>query len=97
MSKIKTEQRHLTHRGREFHFVSYEGQPGNVARQQTASGPSWFLMSAGKRWEVMPHDPAVELSELDRLLTAWLESHIFATTTEPARREEPFGRRGIGR
>ena len=85
------------HRGREFHFVSYEAQPANATRQQTACGPSWFLMSAGKRWEVMPHDPGVELPELDRLLTTWLENHIFATTAEPARREEQFGRRGIGR
>ena len=78
MSKAKIEQRRLTHRGREFHFVSYEAQPGNVNRSIPATGPCWFLMSAGKRWNVMPHDPGQPEAQLDNQLTAWLEKHIFA-------------------
>lgn len=77
MSSYKVEQRRLTHRGREFHFVSYEGQVANPARHQPAMVPTWFLMSAGKRWAVMPHDPGHEALELDRLLSQWLEVHVF--------------------
>jgi len=78
MATVKTQQRHLVHRGREFHFVSYEAQLANAKRQQEAMGPSWFLMSAGKRWAVMPHQPDQEPAELDRLLASWLETHVFA-------------------
>ncbi len=34
MSKVKTEQRRLTLRGRSFHFVSYEAEPANPARDK---------------------------------------------------------------
>lgn len=78
MANPKIAQRHLTHRGRRFHFVSYEGQLGNPGRRLAPVAPAWFLMSAGKRWEVMPHDPEQQPDELDRLLTEWLESHVFA-------------------
>lgn len=77
MSGYKVEQRRLTLRGREFHFVSYEGQLANPARQQPATVPTWFLMNAGKRWAVMPHQPGQEPDELDRLLTQWLEVYVF--------------------
>lgn len=78
MSKAKIEQRRVTVRGREFHFVSYEGQPGNTTRMIEATGPSWFLMSAGKRWSVMPHDPGQPVDQTDQMLTQWLEANIFA-------------------
>jgi hypothetical protein len=77
MSSFKLEQRRLTLRGREFHFVSYEGQLANPARHQTATAPTWFLMNAGKRWPVIPHQPGQEIGELDRLLAQWLEQHVF--------------------
>jgi hypothetical protein len=78
MSKHTVEQVRLTHRGREFHFVSYEGQLENLKKNQPATDPAWFLMSAGTRWEVMPHQPHQAREELDRLFTAWLERHVFA-------------------
>jgi len=78
VSKEKTDQRRLTHRGRQFHFVSYEGHPGNPSKLVAATGPTWFLMSAGKRWEVMPSDPALEPAQVDLLLTQWLDTHVFA-------------------
>jgi hypothetical protein len=78
MSSYKVEQRRLTHRGREFHFVSYEGQPGNVARQVAATVPTWFLMNGGKRWPVVPHMLGQAPGDLDRLFADWLESHVFA-------------------
>ena len=53
MSTYKILQRHLSHRGRSFHFVSYEGHPANPAKQINAAPPTWFLIASGKRWEVM--------------------------------------------
>ena len=77
MSKEKTEQRRLAHRGRAFHFVSYEEQPANPARLQPAIPPAWFLMSAGKRWVAVPHQVDQDLTELDGLLSQWLDEHVF--------------------
>jgi hypothetical protein len=77
MSKDRIEQVRLTHRGRQFHFVSYEGQPGNPARQVPATIPAWYLMSSGKRWEAVPHRAGQDQIELEGLLTEWLEAHIF--------------------
>jgi hypothetical protein len=79
MSSYKPEQRRLTHRGRQFHFVSYEGQPATDTRtrQAPAIEPSWYMMSSGKRWQVMPHQPGQDALELDRLFAEWLETHVF--------------------
>ncbi len=78
MTSYKIEQKHLAYRGREFHFVSYDGQVANPARHEPATAPTWFLMSAGKRWAVMPHQRGQDEAEVDRLLTQWLEKHVFA-------------------
>jgi len=78
MTNYKIEQRRLTHRGREFHFVSYDGQPPNPARNQPGTRPAWFLMNAGKRWKVMPHRPGLEPEELDQRLIQWLEEKVFS-------------------
>lgn len=82
MSRPVVEQRRLEHRGREFHFVSYEGLPANPKRNQPATPPTWWLMGAGARWEVMPFHPERDEGELQRALTAWLDTHVFATHTE---------------
>jgi len=78
VGSFKLEQRHLTHRGREFHFVSYEGQVANVARHLGAVEPTWYLINSGKRWPVIAHQPGQEPEELDRQLAEWLERHVFA-------------------
>jgi len=78
MGGYKVEQRRLTVRGRGFHFVSYEGVPANPNKQLAATVPMWFMMSAGKRWAVMPHLLGQDPVELDRLFTEWLETHVFA-------------------
>ena len=77
VSNAKIEQRRLSHRGRHFHFVSYEGQPANAAKLEVATGRAWFLMSGGKRWSVMPEEPGLAEVELNRLLTGWLDGHVF--------------------
>ncbi len=82
MSKYAAEQRRLTYRGREFHFVSYEGQRANPKREQLATDPAWFLMNAGTRWEVMPHQPGQAREELDRLFAEWLEIHVFQSPAQ---------------
>lgn len=83
MSRPLVEQRWLRYRGREFHFVSYEGLPANARRSQPATLPAWWLMNVGRRWEVMPFQPGRDDAELDRGFTAWLDTHVFRLGDEP--------------
>ena len=76
MGGYKVEQRRLVYRGREFHFVSYEGQRGNPARGTSATPPAWFLMSAGGRLAVMPQLEGQSPDETDRRLIRWLEQTL---------------------
>jgi hypothetical protein len=65
VASYKVEQRHISFRGRIFHFVSYE---------QKAEGQyHWFLMNAGSRWEVMPQVVGEDPEVTDRRLLDWLE------------------------
>jgi hypothetical protein len=79
MTRPVVEQRRLLYRGREFHFVSYEGLPANAKRHQPATLPAWWLMSAGTRWEVMPFEPGPDARALDSAFTAWLDAHAFGS------------------
>jgi hypothetical protein len=74
----KTDQQHLVHRGRAFHFVSYEGLIANPKKEQEATPDTWFLMCAGKRWAVMPQVAEQARSELDAQLGRWLDENIFS-------------------
>lgn len=82
MSNYKTDQRFVVHRGRTFHFVSYEGQVANQARSQEAVPATWFLMGAGKRFAVMPQEPIDAQTDVDGLLVRWLDENIFGATSE---------------
>jgi hypothetical protein len=84
MSRPMIEQRRMEYRGREFHFVSYDGLPANVKREQLATEPAWWLMSAGTRWEVMPFHPGRDAEELDGEFSVWLEAHAFQPLDESA-------------
>lgn len=77
MSKLIVEQRRLQYRGKEFHFVSYDVVPANPKRAQPATPPAWWLMNAGKRWEVMPFRPGQSEQELDRAFIRWLDERVF--------------------
>jgi hypothetical protein len=77
MAGYKTEQHHLSHRGRLFHFVSYEGCPPNPRKGELAKPAGWFLMSAGKRWPAIDQVPDQEPLQVVAALTRWLDSHIF--------------------
>lgn len=80
MSTYKTQQHRVVHRGRSFHFVSYEGRPADVKRQQTETPPTWHLMLAGKRWMVSPQAGEVTPAELDSQFGEWLDAHVFSGT-----------------
>jgi hypothetical protein len=77
MSSYKIEQHHVTHRGRDFHFVSYEAQPANARRAEPAVPPMWYLMQAGKRWPVMPQNLGEPVEAVERALRLWLDSNAF--------------------
>lgn len=77
MSNHKVEQRRLSHRGREFHFVSYDAQIANERRGQAAIPAMWYLMNEGKRTPVLPHVPGQELFELDGALLRWVDEQVF--------------------
>jgi len=64
MSGYITEQHRLVHRGRSFHFVSYEGHPADAKHEQSEMPPTWYLMLAGKRWLVSPQVGGTEPGEL---------------------------------
>jgi hypothetical protein len=76
MSAYKVDQRHLHHKGREFHFVSYEGAAANPKKNEVAGTATWFLMGPGKRWEVMPQDSGALAEDVDRELIAWLDQNL---------------------
>jgi len=84
MSSYKTDQRHLHHRGREFHFVSYEGRVADPKRGIEASDPTWFLVRAGKRWAAVPQVTDQGPEELDGRLTRWLDENAFPAKTVKA-------------
>ena len=79
MPSYKTDQQHLLHRGRAFHFVSYEARHADPRTGAGAMPATWFLMSAGKRWPALPQvsdqDPKALITELTR----WLDIHVFAS------------------
>jgi hypothetical protein len=78
MSTYVVEQRRVAHRGRDFHFVSYEAPVDKATKSQ--GPPMWYLMSAGKRWQVMEQMRGQPAAELDGLFVAWLDRHVFALT-----------------
>ncbi|HSA56877.1 MAG TPA: hypothetical protein VLE53_14295 [Gemmatimonadaceae bacterium] len=77
MAAYRNVQRHIVHRGREFHFVSYEGTPADTRREVEAMPPTWYLLNAGKRWPVMPHQVDEPEDEVERRLIEWLDSNVF--------------------
>lgn len=76
MSSYKVEQRRLMYRGKQFHFVSYDGLV-KPAKDEEPAPAGWFLMSAGKRWAAMPQVAGEEEAALDHRLTSWLDEHVF--------------------
>jgi len=75
MSLYKPQQRHLTVRNRELHFVSYEALPADVKHHSDAQPEMWYLMRAGRRWAVMARDPGQAVEETDAILREWAEAN----------------------
>ena len=78
MTAFRTEQRYVFHRGREFHFVSYEGQPADVRKAIGATPPTWYLLNAGKRWAVVPLMADESADDIERRLIEWLDVNVFS-------------------
>ena len=72
VSSHKVRQCRLSYRGRDFHFVSYEGHPANERRGETAMPAMWYLMGPAKRWPVMEHVPEQPDDEVEKGLLKWL-------------------------
>lgn len=77
MSSYKTDQHHVVYRGRDFHFVSYEGRPANPRTGEIASPATWFLISAGKRWPAIAQVPDQDPKVLIAALTRWIDHAVF--------------------
>lgn len=83
MSHYRTDQCRLVHRGKEFHFVSYEGHLANPAKQEAAAPAMWYLMNGGRRHAVMPHVAGQSDGDRDLRLLAWLDSNAFGAAPVP--------------
>lgn len=77
MSLYKPQQRHITVRNRELHFVSYEAHAADVRHATDAQPEMWYLMQAGRRWAVMPRDPGQLAEDTDEKLRLWAEANAF--------------------
>ncbi len=77
MTAFKPQQRYLTFGDRAFHFVAYEGQVENLARNRPAEPPMWYLMLEGRRCPVATFRDEQSVEQLDRTLTRWLQQNVF--------------------
>jgi len=77
MNTYQTQQLHLLHRGRSFHFVSYEGHPADPKLEQSDMPPAWFLMYGGKRRMVFPQVGDTAPAVLARQFGEWLDAQVF--------------------
>lgn len=76
VSSHKVEQRRLNFRGRDFHFVSYEGHAADAKKDLPAMPAMWYLMRAGKRWPAIPHVPGQDPDTLDQALEVWIKDEV---------------------
>lgn len=77
MPLYKPQQRRITVRDRDLHFVSYEAHPADPRHDAEAEPEMWYLMRAGRRWAVMPRNPDQPAEETDDVLRAWAEENAF--------------------
>ena len=84
VSSYKVEQFRIRYGGRDFHFVSYEGQPANERRGEPAVPPMWYLMRSGRRWPVIPQVIGQPIVEIERALMAWLRDQGLGRAADAA-------------
>jgi hypothetical protein len=82
VSAYKPEQCRLTVRGRELHFVSYEGREANDRRGETEMPAMWYLMCEGKRCPAIPHVVDQPPAEVDLALRLWAETNVFGSVVQ---------------
>ena len=83
---FKPQQRHLTIRGRAFHFVSYEGNPPHLRRADVPGPSMWYIIVEGRRFPSLPYLPEQPMAEVDLALERWVEENGLAPTeTAPAK------------
>lgn len=82
MSVYKTDQHHVIHRGRKYHFVSYEARLPNPKTGDAGLPASWFLIRAGKRWPAFPALPDQDPQAIFAAFTAWLDENVLAATPQ---------------
>lgn len=80
MSSYKTDQHHVSHRGRKFHFVSYEAHGPNARTGEAAMPACWFLMRAGKRFPAMEQTAEQDPEAVVAALTRWLDQNVFGAS-----------------
>lgn len=93
MTAFKSQQCHLTIRERAFHFVSYEGQPANVAKNEAAKPAMWYMMAAGRRFPTVQCQPDQPLPDIERALTTWALANAISTTPPPPAPARPVRKR----
>jgi hypothetical protein len=77
MTRLRVEQTRVFHRGREFHFVSYDPETGGKA-EIIGAQPMWFLMAGNRRMEAIRCVPEQGATEVEARLRRWLDSNAFA-------------------
>ena len=98
MSTFKPQQRHLTIKGRAFHFVSYEARSANERRGEKAEPSMWYLMVEGHRRPTVPCHPDQPETEVDKALLRWVEDQDLTAPppapppTRSTRRSQPSRR-----
>jgi hypothetical protein len=80
VTSYKVEQRRLTYHGRDFHFVSYDGNPEDERRGMPAMPAMWYLMGPGRRWPAVPQVPGQADEALEHALVGWLKNQGLGPT-----------------
>jgi hypothetical protein len=78
MAAFRNEHRWFTHRGRSFHFLSYEAQAANPRKNLPAVPATWYLLGSSNRWSAIPVEPGQPEEALDAQLAEWLDAEVFA-------------------
>ncbi|MEO8140434.1 MAG: hypothetical protein ABI742_12350 [Gemmatimonadota bacterium] len=75
MTRLRVDQHRVFHRGREFHFVTYDG---DADPENTGGAAMWYLMSGLRRCEAIRQVPEQDEPTLDARLRRWLDTNAFA-------------------
>lgn len=80
MPAFKPQQCRLIIDGRAFHFVSYEAEIANPARNKEGVPEMWYLMAGSRRVPTVTCDHRLTAPETERVLTAWAIANAIGDT-----------------